>query len=246
MLAILDGDLDGAVALAERLAALGEELGSPAAGWLLAARLGSNAFFYLGQSARAVPWYDRVFELAGTGIGGDTLNRDVCAAYAGPGPEVVEALRGHLQASGARAFIPAGLEAAVLVGDRDAAARLLSLLEEYAALPTFVFMDYLSVGRRLGAAAALLGDRQRALVFYETALAAAEGVHHRPEQALIRLEIAELLLGDRLTPILSQPEGEEGRAEARRHLEVAIPELRAMKMQSYLESALHLRGRLMA
>jgi hypothetical protein len=76
--------------------------------------------------------------------------------------------------------------------------------------------------------------------------------------SLTRLAIAELLLEpDALTPTLSQGErgqrtalsqgeGEQRRAEARPHLDFAIEEFRAMKMQPSLERALRHKGLLTA
>src|SRR5207244_3293457 len=48
--------------------------------------------------------------------------------------------------------------------------------------------------RPLGAAAALLGDREGAMAYYRQALEVCERVGYRPERALTRLAIAELLL----------------------------------------------------
>ena len=50
--------------------------------------------------------------------------------------------------------------------------------------------------------------------------------------------MAELLLDDALTPTLSQGE----REQTREHLDFAIEELRAMKMQPALERALRLQS----
>jgi hypothetical protein len=54
------------------------------------------------------------------------------------------------------------------------------------------------------------------------------------------------LLGGPLTSTLSQAEREQQRAEAVGHLDFAIAEFRAMKMQPYLERALRHKGLLKA
>lgn len=58
-------------------------------------------------------------------------------------------------------------------------------------------------------------------------------VRHRPELALTRLRLAELLLDG----------SPRERIEAERHLELAIPELDAMTMRSFLERAHSIQGR---
>ena len=85
--------------------------------------------------------------------------------------------------------------------------------------------------RYLGAGAALGGERERARGYYRESLEACERVRFRPEIALTRLHLAELLLDH-------YP---DERAEALEHLDFAIAELRDMKMQPALERALRRR-----
>jgi hypothetical protein len=68
------------------------------------------------------------------------------------------------------------------------------------------------------------------------ALEVCEKIRFRPEVALTRLELAELLLGH-------YP---DERAQAIEHLDFAIRELREVKMQPSLERALRHRGLLKA
>jgi hypothetical protein len=82
--------------------------------------------------------------------------------------------------------------------------------------------------------------------FYAQALAACARIRNRPETALVRLGLAELLLDDALTLTLSQREREQRHGEALAHLDFAIEELRAMKMQPALERALRHKGLLHA
>jgi DNA-binding NarL/FixJ family response regulator len=92
-----------------------------------------------------------------------------------------------------------------------------------------------SVARQVGAAAALNGDRSAARSHYEHALNAAGKIQFRPDLALTHVQLAELLSGD---------EDIAARSEALKHLDIAIPDLRDMKMQPGLERALSLRKQL--
>jgi tetratricopeptide (TPR) repeat protein len=85
------------------------------------------------------------------------------------------------------------------------------------------------VGRHLGDAAVLVGDRTAARAYYAQALESAGTIRFRPELALTHLRLAELLQKDEAEP-----------SEALEHLNLAIPELRDMKMQPALERALAL------
>ena len=93
-----------------------------------------------------------------------------------------------------------------------------------------------SVARYLGAAAALLDEPDEARAYYQQALEVCARVRFRPEIALVRLDLAELLLDH-------YP---EERGEALEHLDFAIAELREMKMQPFLERALGHKGLLKA
>ena len=83
----------------------------------------------------------------------------------------------------------------------------------------------------MGDAARLLGDRAAARAYYTQALEVCTKIRYRPEIALARLSLAELLL--------EEPD-DAARSEAREHLDIAIPELRDMHMQPALERALAL------
>ena len=86
------------------------------------------------------------------------------------------------------------------------------------------------IGRHLGAAAALLGRRDEARAHYRGALELAQGLRFRPEVALTRLGLAELLL--------TSARGSPGDlAEARGHVALALEELRAMGMAPALAHA---------
>ena len=127
------------------------------------------------------------------------------------------------------------LEAAVLVQHQEAARRLHQRLRDSQLLTTGMYYPT-CIGRHLGAAAALLGQPAQARSHYEAALAGAQRLRFRPEVALVRLGLADLL---RDGNVREHP-------EALAHLDLAIPELDAMQMQPALARALRLRDRLSA
>jgi DNA-binding CsgD family transcriptional regulator len=125
------------------------------------------------------------------------------------------------------------LQAAVLLGHRAAAAGLSARLACVAHLAVSVGSGSACIARHLGDAAALLGNRAMARAHYIQALESAGKVRFRPELALTRLRLAELLFDEA---------GDVERTEALEYLDIAIPELRDMRMRPWLERALALRG----
>jgi DNA-binding CsgD family transcriptional regulator len=122
------------------------------------------------------------------------------------------------------------LEAAALSGDKTTARLLLDLTagdERYLAKPLLVLMP-----RHAGLASALLGRYQDARNYFARAIEFCERVGYRPELALTRLDLAELIL----------THFPREQAEARRHIDQAVPELEAMSMQAAWQRALQLRG----
>jgi hypothetical protein len=82
----------------------------------------------------------------------------------------------------------------------------------------------------------LLGRPDEARGYYQQAIEVCEKVRFRPELALTRLSLAELLLDH-------YPDEHDAAIE---HLDFAIAEFREMKMQPALERALGRRGLLKA
>jgi uncharacterized protein (DUF924 family) len=80
----------------------------------------------------------------------------------------------------------------------------------------------------MGAAAALLDKPNEARKYYQEAIKASTEMKFRPELALTRLQLAELLLEHYPTE----------KKEALEHLDFAIKEFQDMKMQPSLERAL--------
>jgi ATP/maltotriose-dependent transcriptional regulator MalT len=124
------------------------------------------------------------------------------------------------------------LQAAMLVGHREAA-ELIAHRFAHSGLHTTGQSggDLTCPSRHLGAAAAFLGRPEEARAYYQEALDMATRLRFRPEIALTRLQLAELLLAH-------YP---DQKAEALEHLDFAIGELREMKMQPSLERALKQR-----
>lgn len=123
-------------------------------------------------------------------------------------------------------------QAATLIGDAGLASWFAAPLWESEAVTTGETYTTM-VNRHLGDAALLLGKPERALHCYERALAQATEMCFRPEVALARLALAELL-GTKFPA---------SRQSARDHLEFAIAEFDAMKMSRSLERALALQQR---
>jgi hypothetical protein len=97
----------------------------------------------------------------------------------------------------------------------------------------------------VGRAAALLGDRAGAMAHYERSLAWATQIRFRSEVALTRLAMAELLQDEAISGQRSAVSPGDGAgkltadkltAEGLQHLDFAIEEFRAMKMQPSLGS----------
>jgi tetratricopeptide (TPR) repeat protein len=130
------------------------------------------------------------------------------------------------------------LEASILGGDRDTASALAKRFAPFAdCTAPFASVGFTgSIARILGDAAALLDDPATARTYYTQALEVCAKVRFRPEIAITRLHLAELLLQH-------YPAEAD---EARGHLDFAIDEFRDMKMQPYLERALRHKGLLHA
>jgi tetratricopeptide (TPR) repeat protein len=119
------------------------------------------------------------------------------------------------------------LEAAVLTGNRTAADLLLNRFSETGVCTSGIFYPT-CIPRHLGGAAALLERYDEARQHYQEAVRVCTEMRFRPELALSRLQMAELLL----------EHYPNERAEALGLLDFSIAEFRDMKMQPSLERAL--------
>jgi tetratricopeptide (TPR) repeat protein len=268
----MDGRLEELLEAAERHRELGEELGVRDAGRTVAFFATERALCYMGRAEEALRTQpedartaaadgsslvfaaDSALMLAHLGVW-----HDVRAIFA----RLVGRLSDPEAASGlGYSALAKYLEAAVIVGELEMAARLLPLLAPVAGMINELFLT--TNARHLGAASALLGDREEAMGYYEQALEVANNVGFRYEIALTHLGIAELLLDEAGAIDRAPTPGEAGavarartagtrgeaqagpgrrpavpdRGEALGHLDFAIAEFREMKMQPALERAL--------
>jgi tetratricopeptide (TPR) repeat protein/ribosomal protein L40E len=234
IMAIWDGRLEEAVAIRRRMLARAKELGisefaAAWATWMLHARV------HLGDAGRALESVLQGTRNMSLSVGTDTLIL-FCLVHLGRYAEVAEMLERLVVArpgigsdedeTGVWEDITS-LEASVLAGHRPAAELLLRRLAGSSCITSGLWLATCT-GRHLGGAAALLGRYEEARKHYQEAIKVCTEMRFRPELALTRLQLAELLL---------QHYPKE-RAEALEHLDFAIKEFREMKMQPSLERAL--------
>ena len=230
--ALFDGRLEEVVAIGDRIAVRGEELGLSYTGQLNRQYSIAAPLRYLGRTEQLLAEgleFAQVFERRGAWdqlhanflahAGKDEQARDLSQRY------MAEGRYGEQDDETQTLKLAWMLDTAVRVGDRETVEVLYGRL---APLTDQALVAGVNFNRTLGGAAALLRDIQGARAHYETGLAKMAEVHHRPEIALTRLELAELLLDH-------YPDERAGTLE---HLDFAIGELRDMKMQPALDRAL--------
>jgi tetratricopeptide (TPR) repeat protein len=244
LLATVDGELEDAVVLAGSLEDSATAFGMEVFGHQQARTAALRARLYLGQGSAVL---DNAAARVSNGPGNDLppAIRLLVLAHLG---RIEEARATLVQQYGEHAHRVDGdaantntllnvLEAAVLLCDVEAAqnagSRLRILQGQFVPYP---YNNFTTVARHLGGAAALRGDRAIARGYYEQAIEVAGRIGHRPETALTYFALAELLL---------QGANDE-QAEALSHLDFAIEEFRAMRMQPSLERALRHKGLLHA
>jgi tetratricopeptide (TPR) repeat protein len=228
--ATLDGRLDDAVEIGRRARALGEEMGLSVYGVMTESMVARIVYPYLGKIDEVARLYD-LLKLPLNDLLLVLLHREREALAA---LDELVASRADLEPSDdetAASLDIASLQAAILVGHRGAAEFLVRRLAHCGLYTTDVTGELTCPSRHLGAAAAFLGRLQEARAYYDEALDMAGELRFRPEIALTRLGLAELLLEH-------YPDEE---AVALEHLDFAIGELREMKMQPALERALKQR-----
>jgi tetratricopeptide (TPR) repeat protein len=232
--AIWDGRLEEAIAIRRRMMAHAEEMGilEYAATWasfMLPARV------HLGAA-------DRALEANLRGSRNLTQNAGAagmivyCLAHLGRYDEVVEMLErlvvarpgiGSAEDKTGTWLDITSLEAAVLARHRQAAELLLCRLSSSSWITSGGYLPTCT-GRHQGAAAAFLGRPHEAREYYQKAIKDCTEMRFRPELALTRLQLAELLL----------EHYPKEKAQALEHLDFAIKEFQDMKMQPSLERAL--------
>jgi tetratricopeptide (TPR) repeat protein len=237
----LDGELERALDIGGHLIARGEELGQPFASRTYAFLLVRRPLVWLGRIQEALELVD---ERVRAGRRGDTedwrvllhaLSGNREAAVAALDRLVAEDVHGAEGEEMSTDRLVTLLEAGVELGRRELVADLASRLQPVAGM-SYQIYGCTCPARHLGAAAALLGKPDEASAYYHQALAAAGKIGFRPEVALTRLQLAELLL----------EHDRDEHAKALEHLDFAIEEFRAMKMRPSLERALRHKGLLKA
>jgi tetratricopeptide (TPR) repeat protein len=232
--AIWDGRLEEAVQMRRRILALAEELAMSQfagiyASWILPAQV------HLGNAGQALESRLQVAKEHSHNI---VSSQSILfyLTHLGRYAEVAEMLerlvvaRPGIGSGEDETMVPlniTALEAAVLAGHRQAAELLLHRLTSTAKLTSGLWVTTCA-GRHMGAAAAFLGRPDEARKHYRKAIKDCTEMPFRPELALTRLQLAELLL----------EHYPKERAEALEHLNFAIKEFQDMKMQPSLERAL--------
>jgi hypothetical protein len=251
LIAALDGRLERAVEIGAEAQARGNEIDRETAGRQAGARLARRPLLYLGRVEEALAGtliFDDLFAAGGVFAG----QRALYLAHLGRVDEAADILSRMVAerdmsspsdptTTAAMRYL---LETAVVLRDADSAAILENRMAPMAGLlHTEADMCY-NIGRLCGGAAALRDDAEMARGYYLQALEICERVRFRPEIALTRLEMAELMLGTNpepstpLSDFVRHESTAEERAKALEHLEFAIGEFREMKMQPSLERAL--------
>ncbi len=227
-LALLDGRLDEAVEIIHNLQARGGELGLSYFIASVAHCILVRPLFHLGMADEALQLVKSVSPFPWTVA--------VCLAYMGCEKEAIESLeRGMIdypmvgtdQDESTVFSVICFLEAAVLLNHKQIAELLLERLRSTTVRTTSMWW-LTCIPRHLGGAAALLGRCKEAQQHYQEAIKVCTEVRFRPELALSRFQLAELLLDH-------YP---DEKAEALEYLDFAIKEFREMKMQPSLERAL--------
>jgi tetratricopeptide (TPR) repeat protein len=229
-MAIFDGRLEEALSASERIRVRTDEAGLPGMAMIQATLYGLKVRESLGQSLKE-------YELAARGWP-PLAEAYFCVilAFLGKSGEVAGILDKYVvnrprigtDEDETRAEEDAmHLEAAVLAGHKPAADLLLKRFDGRGPLTTG-FSLTTCIPRHLGGAAALLERYDEARRHYAEAIRVCTEMRFRPELALTRLQLAELLLDHYPAE----------KKEALEHLDFAIKEFREMKMRPSLERAL--------
>ncbi|MEW6184841.1 MAG: AAA family ATPase [Thermodesulfobacteriota bacterium] len=234
LLILMDGYLEKALASVQDLRFRGAETGVPQIANIDANLSGVRARLYLGSSGEDL---DRIQAMYGP----DNIRQvepQLCLilSHLGRREEVLELLERRVvrrPGIGTSEDETSGwhdsffLEAAVVIGHRQAAEVLLNRFAGTEVYTSGIFYPT-CIPRHLGRAAALLGRFDEARGHYRKAIKICMEMRFRPELALTRLQLAELLW----------EHYPKERAEALEHLNFAVAEFREMNMEPSLKRAL--------
>ncbi len=232
LLQLMDGRIEEALDTAREIRSKGEEAGMLQSAIITAGLTGNRALLYLGRSLEDLERRLRLFIASQ----GPTSLLCLVLAHLGRKEEAIELLK---QGVVRRPFIgtdedetpnfvdPPFFEAAVLTSYKPAAELLLKRFAGTGVVTNGIFFPT-CIPRHMGGAAALLERYDEAHQHYQEAIRICTEMRFRPELALSRLELAELLL----------KHFPQEKSEAIAHLDFVIPEFRDMKMNTYLERAL--------
>lgn len=228
ILATLDGRLEDAAAMGPAMLARGEQMGFAQFAAVNGFLSSVMSMFHLGRLDeiprlfKANPGVERGSVRAFIGQHGEATDILEKWVVAQPG---VGSADDEVQTTGDMLL----LQAALRIEHRAAVELLLPRLSGCGLCTTGLFFPT-CISRHLGAAAALLGRPDEARKYYDEALKVCAEMRFRPELALTRLQLAELLL----------EHYPDEKADAQEHLDFAIKEFREMKMQPSLDRALKL------
>jgi tetratricopeptide (TPR) repeat protein len=232
----LDGNFEAAIDSAERMIAGSLEGGAEVYGESEATDLAFRSRIYLGELDAALASLDRSTRLV-RDVG--RPRRALIFAHMNRTEESREVLS-VLDRRGIATFNSAAaanlFEAAIVLKDFDLVAALSPAFSPIAHVVNTRARDLNSIARLLGEATRLIGQPAEARHYFEQALELCRRIRFRPEVALARLDLAELLLEH-------YPDERDTAVE---HLDFAIAEFREMKMQPSLERALRHRELLKA
>jgi tetratricopeptide (TPR) repeat protein len=224
--AFLDGRLEEATNIGKRCAELGEKSGNPEFGKIWGIICSLPSLLLLGKSneilsqLEGLPSYYRILNLVESGRNSEVTEILKQWVLTRPGIASSEDLFTY-------AADLSFLRAAIAVKHKEASELLLRRFSGIGLCTTGTLAPA-CIARHLGGAAALLGRYDEARKYYQEAIKVCTDMRYRPELALTRLQLAELLL----------EHYPKEKKEALEHLDFAIKEFREMKMQPSLERAL--------
>ncbi|UCC17790.1 MAG: hypothetical protein JSU58_04365, partial [Dehalococcoidales bacterium] len=229
-LATLDGRLEEAVEISQKMQSSGEEVGLSEFATAAAAYFNLTPYIHTGK-------FEEAYRLAKLLPPVPSMVASVfCLAHMGRKEEanqileelVVEPSVAETEDKETPAYILAVLLDAAVATNHVSAAEILFKRLSGTNVQSTSYFCMTCILRHLGAAASLTNKPGDARNYYREALEVATNMNFRPELALTRLEIAELLL----------KHFPDEKAEALEHLDFAIKEFREMKMQPSLNRSL--------